>query len=361
MDPRMSLFDAWNLPWPVLRLPAYRELDLGAWRLKKFDLIPQHGYFQDWTGEGEMWALLEGERTWMSTAWYEVDSQAPHVAAGGGHVVVMGGGMGVALFNLLAKPEVRRVTLVERERTVLDLLERGAGMNAWPGHEKLHVVLGDALEFIPDEAVDLLYVDIWPTIGEKQNVEEMQAIQGRVHAARAGWWGQEILFLEWLKGRGGTLSADAYRAWAAELNLPLIGQDAPAYIAGLAQVEHSPCYQSFLADPQRSGRRSWGGSALDGWTHAAFSKQVGSTYALDHPNWGSIPLELVTVSDLRETPRQRMYSLIFRGPLEKPFQQGSFPLEHAAMGRATLFLVPVAREADGFRYQAVFNHLVMQP
>ena len=28
------------------------------------------------------------------------------------------------------------------------------------------------------------------------------------------------------------------------------------------------------------------------------------------------------------------------------------------MGRAILFLVPVAREADGFRYEAVFNQLV---
>jgi len=28
------------------------------------------------------------------------------------------------------------------------------------------------------------------------------------------------------------------------------------------------------------------------------------------------------------------------------------------MGAESLFLVPIAREADGFRYEAVFNNLV---
>jgi hypothetical protein len=351
----MSLFSAWSLPWPVLQIPEYRELTIGNWRLKRFNLIPQRGYFQDWSGEGEMFALLEGEQTWMSTAWDEVDSQAPHVAAGRGHVVLMGAGMGVALFNLLAKPDVRQVTLVEREPLVLDILEQGAGMSTWPGSEKLHVALEDAIAFSPDQPVNLLYVDIWPTIGEAQNVEEMQAIQKRVKAASVGWWGQEIHFLEWLKRREESPSLESYRAWAAELDLPLIEQGNPAYIAGVKQVEKSYIYQSFLA---RAGKRSWGESTFDTWTHAAFSKQLHTTYALEHPEWGEIALELVSVSDLRETPQQRMYSLLFRGPLEMPFQQGSFPLAHEAMGQATLFLVPVAREADGFRYEAVFNQLV---
>lgn len=354
----MSIFDAWKLPWPVLQIPEYRELTFGNWRLKKFDLIPQRGYFQDWTGEGEMWALLEGEQTWMSSAWYEVDSQAPHVAAAKGHVVVMGAGMGIVLYNMLARPEVQRVTLVEREQLVLDVLEQAAAMSTWLGHEKLHIVRGDAHEFSPDRPVDFLYVDIWPTIGEPQNIAEMQAIQKQVQATSVGWWGQEIHFLEWLKARGETLSLPAYKTWAAEIGLPLIEQENPAYIAALAQVEHSYCYQTFLADPKRSGRRSWGESMLETWTHAAFSKQVNTIYRMEHPEWGQISLQLVFVSDLRETPRQRMYSLLFRGPLETPFQQGSFPLEHDAMGRATLFLVPVAREADGFRYEAVFNQLV---
>ncbi|RPJ26495.1 MAG: hypothetical protein EHM33_11405 [Chloroflexi bacterium] len=354
----MNLFSAWDLPWPVLQIPEYREMTLGGWRLKKFELIPQRGYFQDWHGEGEMFALLEGEKAWMSTAWDEVDSQAPHVAAGGGHVVLMGAGMGVALFNLLAKPEVQQVTLVEREPLVLDILEQSTGMSSWRGIEKLHVALVDALEFSPEGPVDHLYVDIWPTIGEGQNVEEMQAIQRRVRASSVGWWGQEIHYLEWLKRQGNEPSLSSYQTWADELGLPLIERANPAYIAGIVQVSKSYIYKSFLADPQRGGKAFWSEATLENWTHAAFSKQIHTTFGLTHPECGNIPLELVSVSELRETARQRMYSILFRGPLELPFQQGSFPLAHEVMGEATLFLVPVAREADGFRYEAVFNQLV---
>ncbi len=97
---------------------------------------------------------------------------------------------------------------------------------------------------------------------------------------------------------------------------------------------------------------------LETWTHPAFLQQINTSFEMKHPECGNIALELVSVSELRETPRQRMYSVLFRGPLELPFQQGSFPLTHTVMGEATLFLVPVAREADGFRYEAVFNQLV---
>jgi hypothetical protein len=31
---------------------------------------------------------------------------------------------------------------------------------------------------------------------------------------------------------------------------------------------------------------------------------------------------------------------------------------HEKMGNESLFLVPIAREADGFHYEAVFNNLV---
>jgi len=71
-----------------------------------------------------------------------------------------------------------------------------------------------------------------------------------------------------------------------------------------------------------------------------------------------VTVELVAVSDLRETPRQRMFSLVFRGDLEQPMEQGLFSMTHEKMGTESLFLVPIAREADGFRYEAVFNNLV---
>jgi hypothetical protein len=97
---------------------------------------------------------------------------------------------------------------------------------------------------------------------------------------------------------------------------------------------------------------------LKDWTHALFTENLNTHFVVEHPHWGNVTLELVSVSELRETPRQRMFSLVFRGPLDQPLEQGLYPMIHETMGTESLFLVPIAREVDGFRYEVVFNNLV---
>jgi hypothetical protein len=97
---------------------------------------------------------------------------------------------------------------------------------------------------------------------------------------------------------------------------------------------------------------------LKDWTHTLFTENQNTSFVVQHPNWGNVIVELVNVSDLRETPRQRMFSLVFRGPLDQPLEQGLYLMTHETMGSESLFLVPIAREPDGFRYEAVFNNLV---
>ena len=97
---------------------------------------------------------------------------------------------------------------------------------------------------------------------------------------------------------------------------------------------------------------------LKDWNHALFTENQNTIFAVQHPNLGNVTVELVAVSDLRETPRQCMFSLVFRGSLDQPLEQGLYPMTNETMGTESLFLVPIAREADGFRYEAVFNNLV---
>jgi|ERR1051325_3964753 hypothetical protein len=97
---------------------------------------------------------------------------------------------------------------------------------------------------------------------------------------------------------------------------------------------------------------------LKDWTHALFAENLNTNFVVAHPYWGDVTLELVSVSNLRETPRQRMFSLVFRGPLHQPLEQGMYPMTHEKIGGESLFLVPIAREADGFQYEVVFNNLV---
>jgi len=239
-----------NFPWPGLRVPIYRPASLGNWSLKKVKQVAQFGYFQDWQGQGDIDVLYYAEQTWMSNARDEVDSQTPHVATAFGHTVLMGAGMGIALFNLLSKPDVTRVTLIERDPVVIELLRQSTDFESWTGIEKLRIEIADALAYIPNQPVDHLYADIWATPGDLQSIPDMQRIQANVRASRVGWWGQELLFLDWLNEETPTL--ENYRDWANELNLPLIEQDNPAYPVAIEQVSRSYCYRMFQNDPTRT-------------------------------------------------------------------------------------------------------------
>jgi hypothetical protein len=162
----------------------------------------------------------------------------------------MGAGMGIALYNLLTKPDVTRVTLVERDPLVIELLRQSTDFEHWPGIEKLRVEICDALAYRPDLPMDHLYADIWATPGEPGSIPDMQSIQSNVRASQVGWWGQELLFLDWLNGEVPTL--ENYRAWADELGLPLIERTNPAYPPAVAQVSKSYCYRMFQNDPARA-------------------------------------------------------------------------------------------------------------
>ena len=206
--------------------------------------VAQFGYFQDWQGQGDIDALYYAEQTWMSNARDEVDSQTPHIAAASGHTVLMGAGMGIALYNMLSRTDVTRVTLVERDSLVIDLLRQSTDFERWPGIGKLRIEIADALAYLPNLPVDHLYVDIWARLGERQ------WIQANVGARQVGWWGQELLFLDWLVGETPTL--DNYRVWANQLGLPLLEQNNPAYPIAIEQVSRSYCYRMFQNDPARA-------------------------------------------------------------------------------------------------------------
>jgi hypothetical protein len=59
------------------------------------------------------------------------------------------------------------------------------------------------------------------------------------------------------------------------------------------------------------------------------------------------------------TPRngagREPFSLLFRNTAPLLFPQQTYRMTHARVGSVDIFLVPVAREREGFLYQAVFN------
>lgn len=98
-------------------------------------------------------------------------------------------------------------------------------------------------------------------------------------------------------------------------------------------------------------------------TMAGFTKHVSTPFRF---TVGSrvVTMPLTGVTDdrsagARATPGSgESFSLMFAGALPA-FAQGTYPVEHAAYGRLTMFVVPVGRRPNGQDYQVAFNRCMV--
>lgn len=90
---------------------------------------------------------------------------------------------------------------------------------------------------------------------------------------------------------------------------------------------------------------------------SAFGPHVGSAFAVADLSGGlSLTLRSVDVLRAGATPASRhAFSLEFTGLRTPMLTQGVFTLDHEAMGRLELFLVPLQPDEAGARYEAVFT------
>ena len=93
-------------------------------------------------------------------------------------------------------------------------------------------------------------------------------------------------------------------------------------------------------------------------TEKEFSKHVNSKFRVK----GEPPIELeltevkAYMGQSNEHSDMERFSAYFHGPGDRYIPQGTYALEHDAMGALDLFLVPIARDDKGLRYEAVFNY-----
>ena len=93
-------------------------------------------------------------------------------------------------------------------------------------------------------------------------------------------------------------------------------------------------------------------------TLATFEPLVGDAFAVGSEATGVVPIELVleSATSAGDWPGGRQpFSLIFRGPPEPALPQAIYALVHAGLGALQIFVVPIARDAEGVSYQAIFT------
>jgi hypothetical protein len=96
-------------------------------------------------------------------------------------------------------------------------------------------------------------------------------------------------------------------------------------------------------------------------TRETFAPHIGSAFAVaaqvqDAPG-EPLSFTLVDATPIGDgSPDGRApFAIIFRGPATPLLAQQVVPLEHPELGGLALFLVPIGVDAEGARYEAVFN------
>ena len=118
--------------------------------------------------------LLINRRLVMSDTEMERETNRAFVDHAHGHVLIAGLGIGLVLIPILGKENVRSVTVVEKNRDLIDLV------GPYFEDPKLTIYQGDIFHWYPldGEIFDVIYFDIWPTRGEHQ-VRDMEVLHQR--------------------------------------------------------------------------------------------------------------------------------------------------------------------------------------
>jgi hypothetical protein len=103
-------------------------------------------------------------------------------------------------------------------------------------------------------------------------------------------------------------------------------------------------------------------------TKAQFSEYLTTTFWVTLGNGNTIEVELVAVNEIKKhsstvkepaKAKRERFSLIFRGPKDKPLKQDSYTMQHHNLGTLLIFLVPMGsdKNGSGLRYEAVVSRL----
>lgn len=147
----------------------------------------------DYVPPGRYARLLVDGRTMMSDTHMEQATNWPVIRQARGDVLIAGLGLGMILWPIVAKPEVRSVLVVELRPDVIALV------GPHIPQEKVTVIQGDIHQWRPEKGrkFDVLYFDIWPALCT-DNLDEVAKLHQRFkyHKALGGWmgsWAQDYL------------------------------------------------------------------------------------------------------------------------------------------------------------------------
>lgn len=96
---------------------------------------------------------------------------------------------------------------------------------------------------------------------------------------------------------------------------------------------------------------------LDDFQLDSLTEQIGSTFEVLQEGNKIISLLLEKIDIVVNSVQHQNFSLLFRGPVHPLLLQGIQTIVHPVFGISDIFLVPIASDANGIVYEAVFNRV----
>ena len=106
-------------------------------------------------------ALTEGNNIWMSLNPNEIETMKPFIKTAKGDVLVLGLGMGYVPFMMALKPEVKSITIVEKDPDIISLFNTLIYQN-FKNKGKIKIVEDDGINFVKRQnKYDYIFADLW--------------------------------------------------------------------------------------------------------------------------------------------------------------------------------------------------------
>lgn len=147
------------------------EKEINGWKLEKFEITCKNfRAILDGILPGTYIRLVHDGECVMSDTEMEKRTNLKFCSKAHGDIIIGGLGIGMIIMAIQDKPEVRSITVIEKNQEVIDLVTSQIELN-----DKVKIVHADVFDWYPEKGVkyDMSYMDIWNCVNETVYRKEM--------------------------------------------------------------------------------------------------------------------------------------------------------------------------------------------
>lgn len=243
-----DLLPAASTPFGQVAIPPLKTMVGGSSTCRRVDSPVLRGYFSGLHHAKHAVFHVNVEPHLFTTETFALEVDMPHLAVAEGNVILLGLGLGFALYNLVLNPKVQKVIVIEQSMKVVNAFKVIANYRSWSAdaRSKIEIRVGAGtearLQDVENPTIDFLYVAESKLMDTYQVHDAQRDFQDCRPKPRAfGFAGQELRYIEWCLANDQPHDQEtSWIAYKAFTGLPL------TYAANLTfQTYGNLCYAAY--------------------------------------------------------------------------------------------------------------------